>query len=88
MKTFSILLKTNNRVDVKASNITRAYKKLCDISNYNTQVTNMFLRYDKDGYCNEGFIITKESINAVEKYGKVENNNVEDSINTLYCVSK
>lgn len=84
MKTFSILLKSNNRIDVNASNIRSAYKKLCDIGAFKYEVTNMFLRYNKEGFCYDGFIITDESIKAVNCFGITKNNNIKSSINNLF----
>lgn len=71
MNTYSIYLKDSTRIDVKASNIKGAYKKLCDIGTFAYDITQQFLIYGKDGIDKTGWISTEESIKAYEKYRKV-----------------
>lgn len=61
MKTFSIFLGNNTMVEVRASNIRSAYKKVCDVGDYKRFVTEFFIEYNKAGIDVNGWKSNEES---------------------------
>ena len=61
MKTFSIFLGNDTMVEVRASNIRSAYKKVCDVGDYKRFVTEFFIEYDKTGIDVNGWKSNEES---------------------------